>query len=70
MQILRGKFIAYCDDLPFAILSPCYLNIETMNIIISSDTEIHINQEHIVNITKELSTTPKEILLPHFFTMC
>ena len=29
---LKDKRIAYCDELPFGILSSCYINIETMNI--------------------------------------
>ena len=62
---LRNKCIAYCDELLFRVLSPYrYLNTETMNII-SSETEININ-ECIVNWTNELSIIPKEILLPPF----
>ena len=37
---LKDKCIAYYDELPFGILSSCYINIETMNII-SSDIEIN-----------------------------
>ena len=33
--------------------------------IISFDTEININKR-IINITRELSTVPKDILLTHF----
>ena len=36
---LKDKYIAYCPELPFGILSPIsYRNIKTMNI--SSDTKI------------------------------
>ena len=45
---VRSKCMVYCDELLFGALSPCrYLNTETMNIL-SSDTEININ-ERIVN---------------------
>ena len=37
--------MAYCDELLFGILFPCYYrNIETMNVI-SSDTEISRNKQ-------------------------
>ena len=62
---LKEKFIVYFVELHFGILSLwCYLNIEIMNII-SFDTEININKR-IINITRELSTVPKDILLTHF----
>lgn len=57
--------MAYCDELLFGILFPCYYrNIETMNVI-SSDTEISRNK-HRANITSKLSIITKEIFLPHF----
>ena len=57
--------MAYCDELSFGVLSPYrFLNVETMNII-SSDTEININ-ECIINLTNKLSAIPKEKLLSHF----
>ena len=38
---LKDKYIAYCHELPFGIISPSsYVNIETMNII-CSDVEIN-----------------------------
>ena len=49
---LKGKCITYCPELPFEIFSPCsYLNIETMNIISSSDK----NKKYYVSLVIKLS---------------
>ena len=46
--------MAYCDELPFGVLSLYrYLNIETMNII-SSDTEINVNKRIINQFNKRI----------------
>ena len=58
---LRDKCIAYCNELHFGIIPPsCFFYTETINII-SSDTEININE----CISNELFIIPKKIFSPN-----
>ena len=63
---LKDKFIEYCNELPFEILSRCdYLSIETMNII---SFHIKINRKEILaNVTNKSFIIPEEIHFHHNF---